>query len=357
MVKKNDIEVRFPTHPSSPFADRFDLDAARAAIAHLLQADPAQIAADPAYPLFVEYEKRVRMLEQMRETHRIRFEANAEVPTREAAKLGQVGDLESEDEDTILLHTRHAMRALIGRTNAPGQKGLGIAGGWKAAAALKALWHLSAGDNPYADWALVQLMDLHVEVMDALQRQCDSALKVLEGLKARGMSYAVLRSAQPVKVSIEFRSPYGYAIAELVAQFDTFVRLVKTLRNRGQLSDREEDEKLHAMRKRLRDLFERAVRLERYLRNEKLRQLSRADWLPTADEAAKLRVAGAIALMGEIPRAVFDGSKAPRYTKRRVVLTESELRLLRTLPLDAAATSGRFESAQALEPELQARLM
>ena len=357
MVKNNHIEVSFPTHPSSPFADRFDLDAARAMIAHLLEADPAEIANDPAYPLFVEYEKRVRMLEEMREVHRIRFEANAEVPTKEAAKLGQVGDLESEDEDTILLHTRHAMRVLIGRTNAPGQSGLGIAGGWKAAAALKALWHLSAGDNPYADWALVQVMEVHAEAMDALQRQCDSALKVLEGLKARGMSYAVLRSAQPVKVSIEFRSPYGYAIAELVAQFDYFVRLVKTLRNRGQLSDREEDEKLHAMRKRLRDLFERAVRLERYLRNDKLRQLSRADWLPTADETARLRIAGAIALMGEIPRAVFDGSKAPRYTKRRIALSEQELRLLRTLPLDTAATASKLKAAQQLEPALQARLM
>ena len=64
MVKNNHIEVSFPTHPSSPFADRFDLDAARAMIAHLLEADPAEIANDPAYSLFVEYEKRVRMLEE-----------------------------------------------------------------------------------------------------------------------------------------------------------------------------------------------------------------------------------------------------------------------------------------------------
>lgn len=357
MVKSNHIEVGFPTHPASPFVDRFDLNAARAMVAHLLDADPAAIATDPAYPLFVEYEKRVHMLAEMNEAHRIRFEANVEVPTKEAAKLGQVGELESADEDTILLHTRHAMRLLIGRTNAPGQHGLGIAGGWKAAAALKALWHQSAGDNPYADWALVQVMELHTSIGGDLQRQCDAALKVLEGLRARGMSYAVLRSAQPVKVSIEFRSPYGYAIAELVAQFDYFVRLVKTLRNRGQLSDREEDEKLHGMRKRLRDLFERAVRLERHLRNDKLRQLSRADWLPTADEAAKLRVAGAIALMGEIPRAVFDGSKPPRYSKRRGTLSELELRLLRTLPLDAAATASKLASAQVLDPGLQARLV
>lgn len=77
----------FPTSPASPFADKFDLDAARQLVAHLFEMDPAQIDKDPAYPLFVEYEKRVRLLEQMRETHRIRFGANAEVPTREAEKL------------------------------------------------------------------------------------------------------------------------------------------------------------------------------------------------------------------------------------------------------------------------------
>lgn len=151
------------------------------------------------------------------------------------------------------------MRLLIGRVNAPGQQGLGMAGGWKAAAALKALWHQSASDNPYADWALVQIMELHGALMDELQRQCEAALKVLEELQARGMRYAVLRSKEPVKVSIEFRSPYGYAIAELVAQFDYFVRLTKTLRNRGQLSDREEDEKLHALRKRARPVRARGA--------------------------------------------------------------------------------------------------
>lgn len=355
MAKNTEPQAAFPTHPASPFADKFDLDAARALVAHLLEADPASIAQDPMYPLFVEYEKRVRLLDQMRETHRIRFGANAEVPTCEAVKLGQVGALASEEEDTMLLHTRHAMRLLIGRVNAPGQQGLGIAGGWKAAAAIKSLWHLSAHDNPYADWALVQLMELYGKAMDALERECDAAVKALEALKAKGMSYSVLRSKEPVKVSIEFRSPYGYAIAELVVQFDTCVRLVKTLRSKNRLSDREEEEKLTALRRRLRHLFERAVQLERILRNDKLRQLSRADWLPTADELAQQRVAGAIAVMEEIPREVFDGTVKPRYSKRRMKLTEAELRLLRNLPLDPAAARAR--EGTRLDPGLEDRLV
>lgn len=357
MVATADPKGEFPTNPASPFADKFDLDAAKAMVTHLLDADPAQIASDPAYPLFVEYENRLRMLDQMWAAHRMRFAANAEVPTREAVKLGQVGSLESEEEDTVLLHTRHAMRLLIGRVNAPGQKGMGIAGGWKAAAAIKSLWHLSANDNPYADWALVQLMELHGSAMDALQRECNAATGTLEDLKAKGMSYSVLRSKEPVKVSIEFRSPYGYAVAELVAQFDYYVRLVKTLRNRNRLSDREEEEKLNAMRRRLRHLFERSVQLERFLRSEKLRQLSRIDWLPTADAPAQQRVAGAIALMGEIPREVFDGSVQPRYTRRRIKLSEAELRLLQNLPLDPAATSARAGSGTPLDLALQERLV
>lgn len=65
-------------------------------------------------------------------------------------------------------------------------------------------------------------------------------------------------------------------------------------------------------------------------------------------------MADAIALMGELPREVFDGSKQPRYTKRRAALSELELRLLKRLPLDAAAVTAK--DAQ-IDPSLQSRLV
>jgi hypothetical protein len=45
--------------------------------------------------------------------------------------------------------------------------------------------------------------------------------------------------------------------------------------------------------------------------------------------------------LGEIPKNIFVGKKQPRHTKRRVDLTEAELRLLDQVPLaDEAANTG-----------------
>jgi hypothetical protein len=42
-----------------------------------------------------------------------------------------------------------------------------------------------------------------------------------------------------------------------------------------------------------------------------------------------------VALFGEVPRKVFTGAQAPRHTRRRVKLSEAELRLLEQASLTA----------------------
>ena len=89
----------------------------------------------------------------------------------------------------------------------------------------------------------------------------------------------------------------------------------------------------------MRALFLEPIRWERYLLREELRQLSRSDFLPGADELARLRVRAAVALFGEVPRKVFTGADAPRHTRRRVKLTDADLRLLEQASLTAVEDS------------------
>lgn len=65
--------------------------------------------------------------------------------------------------------------------------------------------------------------------------------------------------------------------------------------------------------------------------------LSRNDFLPGTDEVARQRIRAAVALFGEVPRAVFTGDDVPRHSQRRITPTAAELRLLRqaSLSIDA----------------------
>ena len=58
-----------------------------------------------------------------------------------------------------------------------------------------------------------------------------------ERLRRRGLALSVLASRSPVTVELGFRSPYGYATAEAIVEFDYHVRMVKTLVLKDRMSD------------------------------------------------------------------------------------------------------------------------
>jgi hypothetical protein len=101
------------------------------------------------------------------------------------------------------------------------------------------------------------------------------------------------------------------------------------------MSDEEGRIAIRAVGRELRALFLEPIRWERNLLREELRQLSRSDFLPSADATARQRVRAVVALFGEVPRKVFTGMETPRHTRRRVKLTDAELRLLQEASLAA----------------------
>ena len=56
--------------------------------------------------------------------------------------------------------------------------------------------------------------------------------------------------------------------------------------------------------------------------------MSRSDFLPGANEEARKRVEAAVGIFGEVPQPIFTGEVRPRHSRRRVDVSEAEMRLL-----------------------------
>ena len=260
------------------------------------------------------------------------------------AANAQLGQLADATPDTMSLHTKDAYRIFTGRGADAAGKLPPIPGGRRFAAVLKSIWHLSANDNPYADWILIRMYESLIAIRAHLSRVITAREEAIEILKRKGLSLAVMGSRSPKTVELGFRSPYGYATAEAIVEIDYYVRMIKTLIHKDRMSDDEGRAAIREVGRELRALFLEPIRWERHLLREELRPLSRSDFLPAADELAHQRVRAVVALFGEVPRKVFTGAQAPRHTRRRVKLSEAELRLLEQASLTAAEDSPQSDT-------------
>lgn len=325
--------VPFPVSPDSPFADGYDIAVERDALADLAAAG-SSAQDDPRWARFVELREREN---ELREAARpeIRDLAPAAVAGRRVRSAAKLGELADATPDTMTLHTKDAYRMFTGRLADAAANLPHIPGGRRFAAILKSIWHLSANDNPYADWILVRMYDGLVAIRNHLDHVITVREEAFDLLKRKGLTMSVMGSRSPKTVELGFRSPYGYATAEAIVEFDYYVRMVKTLIHKDRISDAEGRTAIRQIGREMRALFIEPIRWEKHLLREELRALSRGDFLPGADDAARQRVRAAVALFGEVPRNVFTGAVAPRHTRRRVKLTDAELRLLEQASLKA----------------------
>lgn len=315
--------------------DEDELKSARERLADLLARYERgeEISAHPQYEELLKYLDQEEAAKRQRERFASRMQADEAVPFSEAANMRRIGRLVNEGADTMVLHTKEAYRLFIGRGQDPARNQPAIMGGKRAAACLRGIWGLSGNDNPYADWQLLQASERLDAALNRLREDDKRATEQLEALRQKGLNFSVLRSQEPQAVGLGFASPYGYLIATLTVEYDHLIRVVKTLIRKDVVSDADGRKQVIDATRRLRAVFHEIVRVERLLSNENMKPLSRADFLPGADELAKKRVTAAAQLFGEVPREVFAGHHRPRHSRRRVDVSAEEQRLLETLDL------------------------
>ncbi len=320
-------KIKFPTSTDSPFEDGYDIAGERDALKDLVEAEEPD-EKDPRWERFMDLLEREERLRQEQANRQQRQYADPIVPDHEARALKAIGSLVADETDVMAIHTKEAYRLFIGRTRDESPRGYGITSGKKVAAVLRSIWNLSANDNPYADWILVQVTDRVGELRQQLEHAGKHFQDDLDKLQARGLRVSVLKSRAPVEVELGFRSPYGYMIVDLILDFDWYARVVKTMVQKNRLGDIEGKEDLYQMTKRIRALFESTLPYQKYLLREELRQLSRSDFLPGASDEARKRVEAAVGIFGEVPQPIFTGEVRPRHSRRRADVSEAEMRLL-----------------------------
>ncbi len=330
---------------NSPFPDGYDIHGEERALteANLLGIDDDVSPVHPLYTRLNEYDLRRSALDSAVAHHGARQGADPLVSDQEASKLRQIGRLEADGDDALLLHTRDAYRLFMGRGRSPdGRGGFPIVGGRKAAAALLALWNLSSRNNPYADWLLIQFMEQAEALRKKLRDGSNALADRLQEQANRGFVIKVAVSTQPQSLHLGFRSPYGYEIAFIIADFDWATRHIRTLAMKALLSTNAEAQLIRDLRQEARRIFAAVVRGQRILLNERLVTLSRNDWL-SSDASAKARVAGAQELLGELPPDVFQQKRVPKH-HRQHALSAEERRVLESVDLEQL---GRVEDGPA----------
>ncbi|RMX08227.1 TIGR03761 family integrating conjugative element protein [Corticibacter populi] len=339
IAKGLSARIEFLTADNSPFSDGYSIEEEE----KFLQS--AEIAEDdPLYDRVIELEDRKERLEQMRAEHAARKGADVLVKPSEAAALGELGRLVDEGVDKMELHTIEAVRMFMGRRRAPGSEAAPIIGGRRVAAALRNLWLLTANDNPYADWALVRhehsMEDLRKLVVEETRR----GEELLGASRSRGISFAIVRSEKPASVNLGFGSPYGYEVAPLIADFDLFVRVMKTLERKSLKTDEEVRALIARVTRLIRGTWNSTERFSTWLTRQEIVALSRRDFaVRDADEAAAKRVEFVTQVFGVVQASIFTTELAPSHSRRRFSISPEERRLL--LEIGARLAAGEQEAA------------
>lgn len=292
----------------------FDPASVRPRIQHLLDADNPDIN-DPAFPLFEQYERWQTAEWRKRSDYKSSLRADVTVPMQEAQRMWDIGRLEAESTDFMLIHTRDALRLFIGRGADPDQTVARIPGAKSVGAGLRTLWIASGNDNPYADWALLMAEEGLRSRMDALESAHREVLAQLQDLSAKGLHLSLLRSQNPVKLELGFKSPYGFLMAQLVVTFDHYVRAIKTLQSRDLLGADEARLKLRSQLKPVRALFDQILRQQALLMRPVFSGINRAAFSSASVETQQ-RVAELAQLWPDLPEPILKADLLPRHSRR-----------------------------------------
>lgn len=293
---------------------KFDPDEARRQLKEFLDADQDVPSHHPLYPLSLLLSAWEDAQEAEKRDYTSRLGADKGVGKDEARTMLSVGSLDSDD-DYMLVHTRQALRLFIGRGRDPEGKLARIPGAKNVGSALRNLWQLSGQDNPYADWMLI-LSEFEI---DDLMKQLGQAVAEARGriktLGAAGMHLSIMKSREPAKVTLGFRSPYGFLISRLVMDFDLYVRVVKTLAGRDLISSEKERELLNARLRPMRAFFDRVLRNQNVLQVPAYAALTRADVLDPKSKDIKDRVQALAEIWPGLPAEVLERRKLPKHAK------------------------------------------
>lgn len=219
----------------------------------------------------------------------------------------------------LTVQTRQAQRLIRGR-NASAEKPaiIGLVG---FADRLRVIWQAARNDDPYADWWLVKVHAALERVRDlviAEQAALDAQLEQLTALEV-----SVAESMKPYRIALQFANPYAYRGAQLIAEYDRFVRTLLTAHHVGLLTAATMEGMLNTCARKIRGAF--AVPQGYHFLNVDHAALQQG----TAN-ASRARQ-----LMGEVPEDVLNGVHHAPLAPRKVRFPEDAGKHIHLKPVDS----------------------
>ncbi|MDR2852913.1 MAG: TIGR03761 family integrating conjugative element protein [Burkholderiaceae bacterium] len=330
----NPLKIEFLTDEASPFRDKYSIAKEQAVLADYIASGAPED--DPLYDRYIELIDRKDQLDKMKSQYQTELGADFSASHKEATGMRELGRLVDADDDSMEVHTLEAYRMFLGRRPEPGTLFPPIIGGKRTGAVLRSLWLMTGKDNPYADWALVRHEQSMEEVAARLDREISGAEESIAEQRKHGISLSILRNEKPAKLTLGWKSPYGFATATLINRFDYFIRLQKTLARKDLRTDDQVRKSIHEMTRIIRRVWQDTSRFDRGLSHEEVKDLCRADFVEGSDEAAGKRVEYARQVFGIVPAEIFTCALQPKHSRRGRRSTPQERALLQSIGLKLA---------------------
>lgn len=174
---------------------------------------------------------------------------------------------------------------------------------------LRVVWLAARGDDPYADWWLIQVHEAIAQAEEEIHQQYATVTAQLHETAA--LEVAVAHSQKPYRVPLRFANPYAYRGAKLIADLDNLTCAVMTARHIGLLNTGAGERLVGPCARKVRALFAipQRYRMMKLDRDTVRRGLGRAS------EARQV--------MGELPEAILRGERQAPIVPRRTPLPGS----------------------------------
>jgi integrating conjugative element protein (TIGR03761 family) len=301
----------FHKEQNSPFEDGYDLFKEQVEVQRLI--DAGLNKNDAAYGRVLELNNREDTLLRScmnkvgkRKDKNVRLSDFKVIVSTVNNDLPAMGKLVTQTQDTILIHTLQAARIFQGMLK--DSKKVGYPGVVSASIAMTRIYEASSGDNPFVEWTLIQSETRLANIDAKMNQYVQEVSEKVESAKKSGLNISIPVSEQPATYSINFGSPYGYLLARLVLNFDTFVRSIKGLQMRTLISRDVAEKTINDVRRELLSTFNEIINNKKVIANAMVREVKRSYWL---DPSKREELAAICNVLGVIPNDVLTKDKKP----------------------------------------------
>ena len=307
VIKPNAIRVtdlqneQLPTTQRSLFSNHYDFDGEKERLGNLSTGSIYVAPEDPEHEAVRVFLYHQRLLKQ----HIYRNNLSGRARQRRkpegislddydifmsvAEEYESVGKLRDKEQDYVYLHTKQAVRCWEGMNDRtkPHQRWPGIR---YAMALSMELVRLTQKDNPFAYAALLGFERALDEVKAFFDEQTAKVQKLLDASAAQGIHINVMENTAPLAVPVGHIRGYGYRLIHLLTAYDMYIRMVKTLMDKGMVSNKNGNDMVRDGGRHIRRTTQELYLVT--MRMRAIQTITRADFLK-ADESfrQKLQIA------------------------------------------------------------------